>query len=145
MDCSPPGSSIHGILQARILDWVAISFSRGSSQPRDRTQVSFIAGRRFNLWATREAVLGTYLMENINSSPCPVGPVESRTWCEEWWASFSEWHLGSWHSSPWLQADPCLCNQDPRVEESKDSGQEVQGGLRGAAWAWWAASIRRFR
>ena len=55
MDCSPWGSSIHGILQARILEWVAISFSRGSSQPRDQTQVSHIAGRRFNLWATREA------------------------------------------------------------------------------------------
>ena len=40
VDCSPPGSSIHGILQARILEWVAISFSRGSSRPRDRTQVS---------------------------------------------------------------------------------------------------------
>ena len=47
MDCSPPGSSVHGILQARILEWVAISFSRGSSQPGDRTQVSRIAGRRF--------------------------------------------------------------------------------------------------
>ena len=55
VDCSPPGSSIHGILQARILEWVAISFSRGSSQPRDQTRVSHIAGRRFNLWATREA------------------------------------------------------------------------------------------
>ena len=55
MDCSPPGSSVHGILQARILEWVAISFSRGSSQARDQTQVSRIAGRRFNLWATREA------------------------------------------------------------------------------------------
>ena len=39
-DCSPPGSSVHGIFQARILEWVAISFSRGSSWPRDRTQVS---------------------------------------------------------------------------------------------------------
>ena len=55
VDCSPPGSSIHGILQARILVWVAISFSRGSSPPRDWTQVSHIAGRWFNLWATREA------------------------------------------------------------------------------------------
>ena len=52
---SPPGSSVHGVLQARILEWVAISFSRGSSPPRDRTQVSHIAGRGFNLWATREA------------------------------------------------------------------------------------------
>ena len=55
VDCSPPGSSVHGILQARILEWVAISFSRGSSQLRDRTQVSHITGRHFNLWAAREA------------------------------------------------------------------------------------------
>ena len=54
VDCSPPGSSVHGILQARLLEWVAISFSRGSSRPRDRTQVSRIAGRCFNLWATGE-------------------------------------------------------------------------------------------
>ena len=43
MGCSPPGSSVHGILQARILEWVAISFSRGSSQSRDRAQVFHIA------------------------------------------------------------------------------------------------------
>ena len=49
MDCSPPGSSVHGMLQAGILEWVAISFSRGSSQPRDRTQVSHIAGRCFTI------------------------------------------------------------------------------------------------
>ena len=47
MDCSPPGSSAHGILQARILAWVAISFSRGSTQPMNRTWVSCIAGRFF--------------------------------------------------------------------------------------------------
>ena len=52
VDCSPPGSSVRGILQVRILEWVAISFSRGSSGPRDQTQVSRTAGRRFNLWAT---------------------------------------------------------------------------------------------
>ena len=46
MDYSLLGSSLHGILQARILEWVAISFSRGASQPRDRTRVSRIAGRR---------------------------------------------------------------------------------------------------
>ena len=43
MDCSPPGFSVHGILQARILEWVAIPFSRASSQPRDRTWVSCIS------------------------------------------------------------------------------------------------------
>ena len=57
MDCSPPGSSVDGILQVRILECVAISFSRGSSWPRDWTQVSRIAGRRFKLWATRKAHL----------------------------------------------------------------------------------------
>ena len=55
MFCSLPRSSIQGIFQARVLEWVAISFSRGSSQLRDRTLVSRIAGRCFNLWATREA------------------------------------------------------------------------------------------
>ena len=52
--CSLPGSSVHGILQARILEWVAIPISRVSSQPRDWTQVSCIAGI-FIIWATREA------------------------------------------------------------------------------------------
>ena len=55
VDCSPPGFSVHGILQARILEWVAISFSRGSSWARDRSWVSHITGRCFTLWATREA------------------------------------------------------------------------------------------
>ena len=55
MDCSLPGSSVHGILQARILQWVAIPSSRGSSQPRDQTQVSCIAGRFFTIWATKFA------------------------------------------------------------------------------------------
>ena len=49
MDCSPPGSSIHGIFQASILEWVAVSFSRGSFQPWDRTQVSRIEGRHFTV------------------------------------------------------------------------------------------------
>ena len=54
MDCSLAGSSIHGIFQARILEWVAIFFSRRSSRPRDWTWVSLIVGRCFTLWATRE-------------------------------------------------------------------------------------------
>ena len=47
MDCSPPGSYVHGISQARILEWVAMSSSRGSSPPRDRTQISSIAAKFF--------------------------------------------------------------------------------------------------
>ena len=56
MDCSPPGSSVHGVLEARILEWVSVPFSRRSSQPRDWTQVFCIAGSRFfTIWTTREA------------------------------------------------------------------------------------------
>ena len=57
MDCNLPHFSVHGIFQARVLEWVAISFPRGSSQPRDGTWVSHIVGRRFTIWATREVTL----------------------------------------------------------------------------------------
>ena len=57
MDCSPPGSSVHGILQARTLEWVAIPSSKGSSQPRDQTQVSCIVGGLFTIWASRGILL----------------------------------------------------------------------------------------
>ena len=57
MDWSPPDTSVHGILQARKLEWVAMPSSRGSSQPRDQTQVSHITGELFTIWATREALL----------------------------------------------------------------------------------------
>ena len=49
MDSSQPISSVHGIFQARVLEWVAISFSRGSSRPRDQTRVSHVGGRRFTI------------------------------------------------------------------------------------------------
>ena len=55
--CDPLDYTVHGILQARILEWVAFPFSRGSSQPRDWTQVSHIAGGFFTSWATREALI----------------------------------------------------------------------------------------
>ena len=54
MDCNPPGSSVHGIFQARIVEWLAIPFSRGFSRPRDWTQVSCIACVFFTVWATME-------------------------------------------------------------------------------------------
>ena len=70
MDCSPPGSSVHGILQARTEEWVAISFSRGSSWPRDQTWVSCVAGKFFTVWATREVpnYLSVYQMNQDPSS-----------------------------------------------------------------------------
>ena len=76
MDCSPPGSSVHGVLQATILEWVAISFSRGSSQPRNRAHVSCgfcIAGRLFTLEPLRRPTSAlkdaTILMLKLFSSP----------------------------------------------------------------------------
>ena len=54
-DYSPPGSSVHGILLARMLEWLAVPFSRGSSHPRDQTKDFCIAGRFFTNWVTREA------------------------------------------------------------------------------------------
>ena len=69
MDCSLPGSSIHGIFQARVLEWVAISFPRGSSRPRDQTQVSCVVGRCFTIWATRE-------VPRVGSNSCPLS-----WWC----------------------------------------------------------------
>ena len=78
VDCGLPGSSVHGILQARILEWVAISFSRGSSQPRNRTWVFRIGGRHFNLWATREAYP-------------KVGGEGDNRWRGGWMASPTQW------------------------------------------------------
>ena len=59
VDCNLPGSSVHGILQARVLEWTTMPFFRGSSWPRNRTCISCIAGRFFTDWATREALTPT--------------------------------------------------------------------------------------
>ena len=60
--------TVRGILQARTLEWVTFSFSTGSSQPRDQTQVSLIAGRFFTSWATREAKLQEVSIKNTKIS-----------------------------------------------------------------------------
>ena len=77
INCSPPGPSVPGILQARILEWVAISFSRGSSQLRNWTRVSCVAGRFFTDWAMREAQPGQRVFADVKfrwvqSGPNPV-------------------------------------------------------------------------
>ena len=74
--CNPMDYTVHGILQARILEWVAFPFSRGSSQPRDWTQVSHIAGGLFTHWATREA------QEYWSGYPIPSlgGSCQPRNW-----------------------------------------------------------------
>ena len=69
--CSPPGSSVHGIFQARILEWFAIFFSRGSSLPRDQTQVSCTTSRFFTDWATKEAPIWGFLTQIGHVCPPP--------------------------------------------------------------------------
>ena len=81
MDCSLPGSSVHRILQARILEWVAISFSRGSSWPRDQTWIPCIEGR-FLTWTTREACVSTGWLFFSNGLMC--GPQGKRDCCCPW-------------------------------------------------------------
>ena len=66
MNCRLPGFSIHGIFQARVLKWVAISFSRVCSWPRDQIRVSHIAGRHLTVWATREALFIGALVDSYN-------------------------------------------------------------------------------
>ena len=87
---SPPSSSVHGILQARILEWVAIPFSRGSSRPRDWTQVSWIARAFFTAWATREALQIVYTYGNLF--------IWVRVWesvVSSWWGGLGEWNLST--------------------------------------------------
>ena len=75
--CDPMGSTVHGILQVRILEWVAFPFSRGSSRPRDQIQVSSTAGRFFTSWATREALAWA---EFCTCYPLILA-ITSCTWC----------------------------------------------------------------
>ena len=91
MDCHLPGFSAHGIFQARVLEWVAISFSRRSSQSKDWTQVSHIVGRRFTIRATREHTEANYTityvkntLERINSWIYEEKN-KSMSWKIKWW------------------------------------------------------------
>ena len=101
VDCSLPGSSVHGIVQARMLAWVAIPFSRGFSQPRDRTLVSCIAGKFFTVWVTRKALYYCYYyyyfwprsMWNLSSLTTDWTHVP----CTQSAESQPLDHQGSWH------------------------------------------------
>ena len=70
--CDPMDYTVHGILQARILEWVAFPFSRGSSQPRDRTQVSHIVGGFFTSWATTQTNLDSIFKSRDTTLPTKV-------------------------------------------------------------------------
>ena len=125
MDCNPPGSSVYGILQARMLEWVAIPFSRGSSQPRNRTRVSCFAGRFFIVWATRDWISFNVIMTIwFWSYQSKIGLAKMRQFCEDeednngkWgrkvsrnkWRQYEEekmclqvWLLAKWSEVKWL-------------------------------------------
>ena len=115
MDCSLPGSSVHGILQARILEWVAMSFSRESSWPRDRTQVSHIAGRFFTIWATRGFSQNKYtIFKWVFSFTMwtKFFTLVVRYWCPSWQTLFR-------NQAPYLQS---ICQST--VKESQVQGPE---------------------
>ena len=158
MDCSLAGSSVHGILQVRILEWAAISFSRGSSHPRDWTQVSCIAGKFFANWAMREAPVlkwsfsgdwGGQREEKVGSIMVPslwvsYGDFSLSSFClkcQELECTVggnskenSGFHVGSW--DPWLSSKPlevALASTQPLIgcdlEVPLNAGEPVSGDV----------------
>ena len=98
IDCSLPGSSAHGIFQVRIPEWVSISFSRGSSQPMNRTWVSCIAGRIFTDWAMRESLIRKLLSINKKKEIMPFAVVGPRDKYIKW----SKPEKGKYHDITYL-------------------------------------------
>ena len=101
MDCSPPGSSGRGVLQARILEWIAIPFSRGSSRPRDQNRVSCIAGRFFTVWVLLKPGVSYRFSTNLPTPylllfiGCQRG-LSLAEWFFQWSLMPSPWRLRSW-------------------------------------------------
>ena len=128
VDCIPPGSSVNGILWTRILEWVAIAFSRGSSWPRDRTQASCIADRRLTFWATRKPTLVHKKSQMPSTTLCNSLRIEWRTSNDSSYASCSQasiffssqnvtacpdlQKLGWWWAL-WFLCHPLLLNRNP--------------------------------
>ena len=116
MDRSPLGSSVHGILQVRILQWVAIPSSRGPSRPRDWTQLCCIAGRFFTIWTTREAIEPLHQLSKIPF--CWL--------CLLWWSALLwawGWYFRTWNplilcrTVPEASLEQALCELSPLAWE----------------------------
>ena len=142
MDYSLPGSSVHEILQARILEWVVISFSRGSSRPRDRTRVSCIGVRHFNLWATLFIIgeiqikttvsfplilVSMAIIKKSTNNKCWRGYREKGTLLHCWWECKliqSLWRpVWNFLERPVIKLSydptvplPCIYPEEPRIE-----------------------------
>ena len=117
--CSPPGSSVHGILHARTLEWVENPFSRGSSWPRDWTWVSHITDRFFTIWVTRETSYPLYLYSN------------------HWWNRTNPGVAAAAAAAKSLQLCPTLC--DPI--DGSPPGSAVPGILQARTLEWVAISF----
>ena len=140
MDCSPSGSSIHGISQANILEWVAISFSGGSSQPGDRTHIPWIDRQIIYHGGTREALTVHYILVIWVSSDtivkgCAVCAVSEGS-------SWSNREMTPWSEVKWsgvAQSCPTLCNP----MDCSPAGSSVHGISQARILAWTAISYSR--
>ena len=160
MDCSPAGTSAYRILQARIQEWGAVPFSRGSSRPRNWTWVSCIAGRFFTIWATREA---TYSL--VIFSTCMVGSlIPSLIFCfgnlhhrrklghgEEFWHNMVHWRREWQTASAFLSWEPHQqykgakrCDTErwtpPRLVGVQYATREEQRNSSQKEWRGWAST-----
>ena len=117
--CDPTDYTVSGILLARILEWVAFPFSRGASQPRDRTQVSHIAGRFFTSWATKEALDGILREKGLGVPLAAGGPSGPPEWRSLLWGKLYVFPgaLFMWGMCvllPWSLSFPETSNRNPR-------------------------------
>ena len=117
-DCSPPGPSVHGILQARILEWIAIPFSRGSSWPRDWTRVPCIASRFFIFWVTGKI----WIMDAVD----PVDP-----WSR---SSLDPWTGSHWSGQP-IPSPADLPDPGIELESPAWQGDSLPAELSGKPYA----------
>ena len=126
MDCNPPGSSAHGISQVRILEWVAISFSRGSSWPRNQTQVSCIGRWILYSWATGEAqrFLSVQLNSVLQSCPTLCDPMNFSTTglpVHHQLPEFTRTHV-PWAGDAIQPSYPLSCPSPPALNLSQHQG-----------------------
>ena len=113
MDCSQPGSSVHGIFQIRIGEWIVISFFRWSSRPRNQTQISHIAGRLFTIWVTREVLMTICGESNRSTSLANLG--HHRREVKSKWEKERYTHLNAGFQG---EKKAFLCDKCKEIEEN---------------------------
>ena len=131
MGCSLPGFSVHGIFQAIVLEWIAISFSRGSSQPRAQTRVSCIVDRCFTIWATREVIEGVpvllrrfYNLTSQDQLSPNLNSLANRNLLSMKWAPQTKLVLRRWCDSLTLMNDPFFLLLLMKVQHGSQNTQE---------------------